>query len=170
MTKSTLSDYLVFKRSFLNDPNKPKPTGAPLVATVSAEGRAGVRKVKIRDHLLISDSGYLGGGSDLGPIPGELVLAGLAGCLSHGWVMQTALAEIDLRALEIEVQTTAAPVGSLAPAGLEYTVRISSDASAEKIRELFTIVEQKSYVFNLLINPVTIHGTTQEISEAGEAA
>lgn len=170
MTQSTLSDYLVFKRTFLNDPNKPKPSGAPLVATVSAEGRAGIRRVKIRDHQIISDSGYKGGGSDFGPIPAEFVLAGLGGCLSHGWVMQSALAGIDLRFLEIEVKTTAAPEGSKAPAHLEYTVKIGSDASPEKIRALFAIVEQKSYVFNLLINPIAIAGTTEEIVQTGEAA
>ncbi len=170
MTNSTLSDYLVFKRTFLNDPNRPKPGGEPLTASVSAEGRAGIRRVKIRDHQIISDSGYKGGGSDLGPIPAELVLAGLGGCLSHGWVMQSALANIDLRFLQIDVKTIPAPDGSKAPVGLEYTVRISSDASPAKIRELFSIVEEKSFVFNLLINPVQISGTTEEITEKDEAA
>jgi uncharacterized OsmC-like protein len=170
MTQSTLSDYLEFKRTFLNDPNKPKPTGAPLTATVSAEGRAGIRRVKIRDHQIISDSGYKGGGSDLGPIPAEFVLAGLGGCLSHGWVMQSALAGIDLQFLEIDVQTTTAAEGSKAPVYLEYTVRIGSDASPEKIRELLAIVEQKSFVFNLLINPIAISGTTEEIVKTGQAA
>jgi len=170
MTKNTLSDYIVFKRAFLDDPDKPKPSGDPLRASVATEGRAGIRRIKIRDHRIISDSGYLTGGSNLGPTPAELVLAGLGGCLSHGWVLQSALAEVDLRALEIDVTTTPAPAGSKAPAGFEYTVKVQSGASPEKLREILRIVEDKSYVFNLLVNPVRIAGAIEDTSRSEVAA
>lgn len=163
-TTSNLSDYLPFKRAYLDDPDRPVPTGAALTARVSAVGRAGVRTVRIRDHRFVSDSGIAGGGSDLGPIPGEFILAALGGCLNHGWIMQAALADVVLHSLVIDVATTEPPEGSLAPAGYSYTVTVESDASEETLLRLFAIVEQKSYVYRILTNPVSINGSVSEVA------
>jgi len=161
-TTSNLSDYLPYKRAYLDDPDRPVPTGAPLTARISTEGRAGVRRVRIRDHQIISDSGVAGGGSDFGPIPGEFLLAALGGCLSHGWIMQAALADVTLHSLVIDVATTDAPEGSLAPVAYTYTVSVESDASEATLLRLFAIVEEKSYVYRVLTNPVTINGSVSE--------
>jgi len=166
-TTSRLSDYLPYKRQYLSDPDRPQPTGAPLTASVTTEGRAGVRKIRIRDHQIISDSGVAGGGSDFGPIPGELAIAALGGCLSHGWIMQAALAGITLDYLRIDVSTASAPDDSGAPASLEYSVTVESDASPEKLDEILDLVAQKSWVHRLLVNPVEIRGTLTSVATEG---
>ena len=54
---STLNDYLAQKRAAIEQ-RKANPASAPhvLQAQVKAEGRSGVRRIRIRQHQVISDS------------------------------------------------------------------------------------------------------------------
>mgnify|MGYP001436476742 CR=1 FL=1 len=165
--RNQLLDFLPFKKGVLANPNKTTGAPVPLVASVTTEGRAGIRKIRIRDHEIISDSGYKTGGSDFGPVPAELAVAALAGCLSHGWVGQAALRDVQLRALRIDVETAPAPEGSKAPASLRYTVIVDSDASAETLEEIRAHVDEHSYVRRLLGAPVQIGGS---VTQTGGAA
>lgn len=57
---STLNDYLIEKRAAVLAREARIASGAfepvRLAASVSAEGRSGVRRVRIREHQIISDS------------------------------------------------------------------------------------------------------------------
>ncbi|MDR2567173.1 MAG: OsmC family protein [Bifidobacteriaceae bacterium] len=156
MPLSELADYIPFKRELLATPSG--PSDLKLAARVSVEGRAGVRKIRIRDHLIVSDVRHVGGGSDLGPIPGELGLAALAGCLSHGYVIQIAKRGYELRKLEVAVEEEPTPDGFDTPIGLVYHVTVDTDAPEAELKEIFDVVAEKSFVHRLLAAPTSIRG------------
>ncbi|EEF22656.1 conserved hypothetical protein, partial [Ricinus communis] len=61
-----------------------------LAARVSAEGRSGVRRIRIRDHQVISDSPPDFAGYNLGPSSPELQLGVLGSCVTHIFLIQAA--------------------------------------------------------------------------------
>lgn len=68
---STLNEYLDQKRAAVlarngRDPKSVEPV--KLRAHVSAEGRSGVRRIRIRDHQVVSDSPADFAGYDLGRV------------------------------------------------------------------------------------------------------
>ena len=68
---STLNEYLGQKRQAVLVRNARDPqtvTPVKLRAHVSAEGRSGVRRIRIRDHQVVSDSPADFAGYDLGPV------------------------------------------------------------------------------------------------------
>jgi hypothetical protein len=84
---STLREYLNQKRDalLLMREKALSPEGGPkfLKASARAEGRSGVRRIKIRDFQVISDSESDFAGYNLGPASPELQLGALASCLTH---------------------------------------------------------------------------------------
>ena len=75
---SHLNDYLAEKRAAVLARNAAVDAGSAqplqLKASVKAEGRSGVRRLRIRDHQVISDSPPNFAGYDLGPSSPELQL------------------------------------------------------------------------------------------------
>jgi len=75
-------------------------SGDALRETVRAECTAsdltGVRRVRIRDFQLVSDSGPAFGGFGLGPSSPELLLGVLASCLAHTYLIGAARRGIPL--------------------------------------------------------------------------
>lgn len=74
---SNLNEYLAQKRQALQarqEAVKAGSTGGPhtLRASARAEGRSGVRRIRIRDFQILSDSGPDFAGYDLGPSSSEL--------------------------------------------------------------------------------------------------
>ncbi|MFY3965025.1 OsmC family peroxiredoxin, partial [Achromobacter ruhlandii] len=101
---STLNEYLGQKREAVLARNARDPrtvTPVKLRAHVSAEGRSGVRRIRIRDHQVVSDSPADFAGYDLGPSSPELLLGSLGSCLTHIFLIKAAELELPLDSLEV---------------------------------------------------------------------
>ncbi|SHH71545.1 OsmC family protein [Pollutimonas bauzanensis] len=167
---STLREYLHQKRAALLERNARDPvTVAPnvLTARASAEGRSGVRRIRIRHHQVISDSPADFAGYDLGPASPELLLGSLSSCLTHIFLIQASDLQIPLDRLEVEVQADQDTRGGrpgyeeipFYPHNIRYAVHIDSPASKEQIDTLHAAVEKWCPILNLLQNPQALNGT-----------
>lgn len=142
---------------------------ARLKASAVAEGRSGVRRIRIRDFQVITDSPPDFAGYDLGPSSPELQLGVLASCLNHSFLIQAAALEIPLESIAVDVEATIDPRAKsegfeatpVYPTGISYVVRIASSASAAQIEQLHATVEQWCPILNLLKNPQTIAGRVE---------
>ena len=181
---SGLNDYLSEKRQALarRRGHAPATGGQPqtLTARVRAEGRSGVRRIRIRDFQLLSDSGPDFAGYDLGPSSPELQLGVLGSCLTHVFLIQAADRGVPLETLEVEVTGQMDPRAGrpgyehipVYPHNIRYTVQVSSPASAEDLAALQAAVERACPILNLLVHPQQITGTLMHTSgaEAGAVA
>lgn len=167
---STLREYLVQKRAAILARRQRAVTAPPeprtLTARVRAEGRSGVRRIRIRDFQIISDSGPDFAGYDLGPSSPELQLGVLGSCLTHIFLIQAADRNVPLDALDVELSARMDPRAGkpgfeaipIYPHDIVYTVRVTSPASADDIAALHAAVERTCPILNLLVNPQTIRG------------
>ena len=181
---SGLREYLVQKRAALlarRAMAEANGGGGPhqLAATVRAEDRSGVRRMRIRDFQVISDSGPDFAGYDLGPGSPELQLGVLGSCLTHIFLIQAADRQVPLDSLEVEVSGQMDPRSGKAgfehipvyPHNINYTVTLTSPASADDIAALHEAVEKACPILNLLLNPQQITGTVvQSVPELVGAA
>jgi uncharacterized OsmC-like protein len=177
---SQLQDYLTQKREALLARRARAATTEPapqsLTARVRAEGRSGIRRIRIRDFQILSDSGPDFAGYDLGPTSPELQLGVLGSCLTHIFLIQAADREVPLDAIEVEVTAQVDPRAGkpgfehvpIYPHRIAYTVEIESPASDEEIDQLHAAVERACPILNLLLNPQQIEGTV--VRRAGSEA
>jgi uncharacterized OsmC-like protein len=168
---SNLNEYLAQKRQALIERREhAQANGAgpnTLRASARVEGRSGIRRIRIRDFQIISDSGPDFAGYDLGPSSPELQLGVLGSCLTHVFLIQAADREVPLNSLEVEITAQIDPRSGQAgyedvpvyPHNISYTVHIDSPASEEEITALHEAVERACPILNLLINPQQINGT-----------
>lgn len=166
----SLNDYLFHKRSAVLARQQRIADGTaravPLHAHVSAEGRSGIRRLRIREHQILSDSPYDFAGFNLGPSSPELQLGVLGTCVTHIFEIQAALLEVPLDSLEVDVRGTIDPRGGkpghestpIWPHDIHYEVRVTSEASDAQLAQLFAAVEQSCPILNLLRNPQSIAG------------
>jgi len=167
---STLNEYLAQKRAALLARRAKVAAGQTephvLKAQVTAEGRSGIRHIRIREHHVISDSPYDFAGYNLGAGSPELQLGVLGSCLTHIFLIQAADKEVPLDALEVEVTGQFDPRAGtpgnehipVYPHNIAYTVHIKSSASPETLADLHQTVERVCPIFNLLLHPQTIQG------------
>ena len=165
---SNLNEYLAEKRAAVlaRDQAIEAGTAQPLrlKATAHAEGRSGVRRLRIRDHQLISDSPPSFAGYDLGPSSPELQLGVLGSCVTHIFLIQAAQRQVPLDGLEVEVTGVIDPRAGkpghestpVWPHDIGYTVHIESSASQAEIDALFEAVEGSCPILNLLWQPQQI--------------
>lgn len=170
---STLREYLVQKReAILTRRAKFEAGEGPtealqLNAHVKAEGRSGVRRIRIRDFQILADTPDDFAGFNFGPGSPELQLGVLGSCLTHIFLIQAADREVPLDSLEVDV---AADIDYRAgrpgfehvpvyPHNIRYTVQIESPASDLEIAELHKAVEQICPILNLLTNPQHVTGS-----------
>lgn len=168
---SNLQAYLVQKRAALLARNAVDPnTLAPvtLKARATAEGRSGIRHIRIRQHHIISDSPADFAGYDLGPASPEIFLGSLSSCLTHIFLIHAADRQIPLSRLEVEVQAEVDQRGGKVagfesvpfyPYNIRYTVELDSSASEQDIADLHHAVETWCPVLNLIKNPQSLEGT-----------
>jgi len=166
-----LNDYLAEKRAAVlaRDAAIERGTAQPaaLKARVSAEGRSGVRRIRIRDHQVISDSPPDFAGYNLGPSSPELQLGVLGSCVTHIFLIQAASRQVPLTSLEVEVSGVIDPRGGkpgheqtpIWPHDIAYTVHIDSPASRADIDALFEAVERTCPILNLLRNPQQVRAS-----------
>lgn len=169
---SDLRDYLKHKReAILNRRNSITPPTGPvqLEATVTAEGRSGVRRIRIRDFQILADTGPDFAGFNFGPGSPELQVGVLGSCLTHIFLIQAADREVPLDSLRVDVaadqefrsgQPGFEDVPRF-PHNIRYTVHIESPASDEEIAALHKAVEDVCPILNLLANPQVISGTVE---------
>ncbi|MBS0452573.1 MAG: OsmC family protein [Proteobacteria bacterium] len=179
---SHLNDYLAEKREAVLARNAAIDAGTAqplqLKAHVRAEGRSGVRRLRIRDHQVISDSPPDFAGYNLGPSSPELQLGVLGTCVTHIFLIQASLRQVPLQSLEVEVSGIIDPRGGkpgheatpIWPHEIGYTVHIDSPASREDIAALFEAVEQSCPILNLLRNPQAIRSEFKLVNSQAEAA
>lgn len=178
---SSLRDYLAQKRAALlllqaRDPATIEPVR--LRARVTAEGRSGVRRIRIREHQIISDSPADFAGYNLGPASPEIQLGVLGSCMTHLYLIQAADRQVPLDSLEVEVSATQdARAGKpgfehipFYPHDIRYTVHVASSASREDIDALHAAVEARCPILHLLSRPQKIEGTVVLNGEAAVAA
>lgn len=173
-----LNDYLAEKRAAVlaRDAAIERGTAQPaaLKARVSAEGRSGVRRIRIRDHQVISDSPPDFAGYNLGPSSPELQLGVLGSCVTHIFLIQAASRQVPLSSLEVEVSGVIDPRGGkpgheqtpIWPHDIAYTVHIDSPASRADIDALFEAVERTCPILNLLRNPQAIRARVELTNSA----
>jgi len=179
---SDLNDYLAEKRAAVLARNAAVEAGSAqplqLKAHVRAEGRSGVRRLRIRDHQVISDSPPDFAGYNLGPSSPELQLGVLGTCVTHIFLIQASLRQVPLESLEVEVSGVIDPRGGkpgheatpIWPHEIGYTVHIDSPASREEIDALFEAVEASCPILNLLRNPQSIRAEVKLVNSQAEAA
>lgn len=170
---STLNDYLIEKRAAVlaREARIASGTFEPLrlQARVSAEGRSGVRRVRIREHQIISDSPPDFAGYNLGASSPEQQLGVLGSCVTHIFLIQAAQQQVPIDSLEVEVSgqidARAGHPGyehiPVYPTDIGYTVHIASPAPREQLDALFEAVERTCPILNLLKHPQTIRATLQ---------
>ncbi|MBP2230438.1 putative OsmC-like protein [Azospirillum agricola] len=168
---STLNEYLVQKgaahRALKERIQHPDFAPPPLSARVSAEGRSGIRRIRIRDFQLVSDAAPDYAGYNLGPTSPELQLGVLGSCVTHITLIQATELGVPLDSLEVEVEGVFDPRGGkpgfehipVYPQDLRYTIHIVSPASAEAIAELHALVERTCPILNLLRHPQEVVST-----------
>ena len=179
---SDLNDYLSEKRAAVLARNAAvaEGTAEPLVlkAHVRVEGRSGIRRLRIRDHQVVSDSPPSFAGYDLGPSSPELQLGVLGSCVSHIFLIHAAEQEVPLTSLEVEVSGIIDPRAGkpghentpVWPHEIAYTVHIDSPASRERIDALFETVERNCPILNLLRNPQTVRAQVVLSNSQADAA
>ncbi len=179
---SHLNDYLAEKRTAVLARNAAVEAGtaqpAQLKASVKAEGRSGVRRLRIREHQIISDSPPDFAGYNLGPSSPELQLGVLGTCVTHIFLIHAAERQVPLESLEVEVTGVIDPRGGkpgheqtpIWPHEIGYTVHIDSPASREDIDALFEAVERNCPILNLLRNPQTIRAQVKLTNSKAQAA
>ncbi|MFI6501189.1 OsmC family protein [Nonomuraea typhae] len=164
---STLREYLKQKRAALLERRAAASDGpVPLHATVTAEGRSGVRRIRIREHQILSDSRADFAGYDLGPGSPELQAGVLGSCVTHIFLIKAAELEVPLDSLSVDVRAEYDPRAQLPdnqdvpvyPQNFRYEVRIDSPASDEDLARLHTEVERVCPILNLIRNPQEIKG------------
>ncbi|MGO4123877.1 OsmC family protein [Inquilinus sp. YAF38] len=181
---TTLNEYLGQKREAIAARKAHVAAGESgpktLTARVRAEGRSGIRRIRIRDFQVISDSEADFAGYDLGPSSPELQLGVLGSCLTHTFLIQAAALGVPLDSLELEVTGTIDPrAGSpgfeavpIYPHGIRYAASIASPAAPAEIEALREAVERNCPILNLLRQPQPIAGEIRltEIQATGLAA
>lgn len=178
---SHLNEYLAEKRTALLTRKAAIDAGtaqpSQLKATVRAEGRSGVRRIRIRDHQIVTDSPPDFAGYNLGPSSPELQLGVLGSCVTHIFLIQAADRQVPLESLEVEVTGIIDPRGGspghdqtpIWPHQIRYTVHIDSPASRADIDALFEAVERTCPILNLLRNPQHIQAEVHLVNSRASA-
>ncbi|MEU5725495.1 OsmC family protein [Micromonospora sp. NPDC047738] len=174
---SNLREYLSQKRAALTARRESANTGpVPLRARVTAEGRSGVRRIRIRDFQIISDSRPDLAGYDLGPGSPELQAGVLGSCVTHIFLIKAAELKIPLDSLAVDVQAEYDPRGQapdnvdapVYPYNFRYQVQVASPATDEDLARLHAEVQRVCPILNLLRNPQEINGSVARVSPAAE--
>lgn len=168
---SGLSQYLERKRAAL-EASPYHGTAYDFAASATAEGLSGVRRIRIRDFQVITDSGPAGAGFSLGPAPGELLAGALAACINHGYLIQAATLGVNLHTLEITAKGRSVDVTKvdandrLEQVGISFSVTLTSDGTDEELETIHQRAVANSFVYNLLVHRTPIEGGWQR-AEAG---
>ncbi|MBP2549273.1 putative OsmC-like protein [Neorhizobium galegae] len=179
---TTLNDYLSQKREAVLARRSRIRSGEAgaitLKAGATAEGRSGVRRIRIRDFQVITDSPPDFAGYNLGPSSPELLLGALSSCLTHTYLIHAADQGVPLETLEAEVSAVLDPRGGsegheaipVYPHDIVYTVTLVSPASSAEIARVTAAVEAFCPILNLLKRGTKVVGTVNHHQPAAAAS
>lgn len=165
-----LNPYLAQKRAALDARRERIGRGevapVPLRAEAIVEERSGVRRIRVREHAVITDSLPTFAGDDLGPGSPELQLGVLGSCLAHSFLIQAAAHGVPLDGVAVEVTAAFDPRAGepgyedvpVHPHDVAYTIRIASPASTAEIEALHARLDRACPILNLLRGPQAIRG------------
>lgn len=170
-----LPEYLERKRELVEAyraqlrASDPAPT--PLRATVVVAAGSGVRPIRIRDHLVISDAGAALGGYGLGPSAPELLLGALASCIAHSALVIAADRGVAFDQLEVEVTGQLDYRGTLGvsddapvpPTDLAYTLRFAGPVSDEEVAAIQADIARLCPVLLALTRPTAVTGRAERL-------
>jgi uncharacterized OsmC-like protein len=124
-----------------------------LEVRTTAEQRAGVRRIRIRGHQIISDSDYSFAGYSLGPGSPESSLAAIASDLADAFLSQAALRGVRIDSLGVSItsrrDSTPPAVRIVHPHNLFYTIYVKSPATDRQLEEVRILAEKHSPAFNI---------------------
>ena len=174
---SPLRDHLKAKRQAILALQNQNVTATHLHVKVTAEGRTGVRRLRIGEKgefQWLSDSPRSGAGFDLGPGSWESLVGTLASAVADEYLVQAAAKDIPLDSLDVVFSSI--PQRKTAtlsyPNNLSYVAYIQSPAPDAKLEELKAAVHANSAVIDLVtkahdVSPLTveyIHSSAQRAS------
>ena len=140
-----------------------------VAAECSASDLTGVRRLRIRDFQLVSDSGPAFGGFSLGPSSPEMLLGVLASCLTHTYLIGAALQGVALDNVHVrfEAENNDAAFLGLAttdppyPFNIRAFVRVESKATAGAIAALHEYAATTCPLTKLMRVPSTVSITVE---------
>lgn len=169
MISRGLSAYLRQKAEAMRAAVQRRPTGEhwrePVEAVCVADDLTGVRKLRIRDWYLLSDSGPDFGGWGLGPSSPELLCGVLSTCLTHTYLIGAATLDIPLERVEVRVSAENNDAGFVGvetsdpPFPFNITARVSLDApaaSAEQLAALHAYAKERCPLTKLVQVPNSV--------------
>jgi uncharacterized OsmC-like protein len=131
-----------------------------------AEWYAGGNNMAVppRRFTIMVDEPEALGGVDGAPLPPEVLLAALAGCVTSGTATNAALFGVPIDGIEIDMEGHIDVRGMLGHdksvrngiTDINYTVTIQSSAPEDKVRKCKETIDRKSPVRDTLANPVNI--------------
>ncbi|NTW03077.1 MAG: OsmC family protein, partial [Oscillochloris sp.] len=166
----SLPEYLERKRelveAYREQLRDPAAAPIPLRVSVSVAAGSGVRPVRIRDHMVVTDAGAALGGYGLGPSAPELLLGALASCLAHSAMVIAADRGVVFEQFEVEVTGQLDYRGTLAvteeaivpPTNLGYTLRFAGDVPDAEIAAIQAEIARLGPVLLALTTPLTVEG------------
>ncbi len=175
---TTLPEYLEFKAqrvaALREKLSAPDAIPAPLRVVARVAGGSGVRPVSIREFTIVTDSAPALAGYNLGPTSPELLLASLASCLAHTYLIVAVNRGVRFDALEVEVSGQIDFRGILEvdadapipPSGLAYVARVSGGVSDDELRQIQADVERLCPVFRALVEPVPVNGRVERAAQS----
>ena len=104
----------------------------------------------IRQHSVLIDRPVEKGGSDLGPMGGELFLASLGGCFMSNLLAAMRAREVEISGIRTEVIGTLAGDSPARFTGVELCVSAESEVDRELFERLVTIAERGCIMVNTL--------------------
>ena len=165
---SGLGTYLINKAIAMRAAARGHASGDAARETIAAECTAGdltgVRRIRIRDFQLLSDSGGAFGGFSLGPSSPELLLGMLASCLTHTYLIGAAHRGVTLDEVRVRfeaenndsaflgLETTDHPY----PFNIRAVVHIESPADADQIASLHEYAARMCPLTRLIREPQSI--------------
>lgn len=137
-----------------------------------------MRRIRIRDFQVITDSPLDFAGYDLGPSSPELLLGALSSCLTHTYLIHAADQGVPLESLKADVFAVIDPRGGsegheavpVYPHNIAYTVTLVSSATAEQIGKVTAAVEKFCPILNLLKRGTDVLGTVDHHQPTAPAA
>jgi uncharacterized OsmC-like protein len=136
-------------------------------STISRYHGLGAEHMHEKNYDIESDHPKVFASEDHAPTPVEIVLSGLAGCLTAGVAAVAQRRGIQLRKVSATVEGDMNIYGIL---GMDADVRngfkevrvtfdIDADADADDIRAIVAQSQKRSAVFDILTNPTNVHVT-----------
>ncbi|MCF8137050.1 MAG: OsmC family protein [Desulfotignum sp.] len=178
---NTLNDFLAQKRLGLQARDEKFAKGElepwPLHAEVNAEGRSGIRHIRIRQHHIINDSLHDFAGFDLGPNTPETMMGVIGACVVHLCQMHAALMKVPMDSIDVVVDSVYDPRAGrpgfedvpVHPTDIVCQVNIASPASTETIQKLFEAADKSCPVLELVRRPQKIKSILNHTKTKPEA-